>query len=345
MRRPATPAVTALVAAAAVALVATLSGCVPEPAPSATVTTSPKPDPTLTTPPTLTGDAVAPGALPPAVFGGQCPTALSSSDIDDVVGTDMTPYSTDTEASVSNVGGITCMWTGTDAALTVTILPRSGIGAAQLSDAARRQFFQDCDPALFCSWVWEDDDLWVSGTFQFLPNMSQSTVDAWGQDLGDTVAANFAAAREAPWVRDTTGWWPVRECSQVASAVAAELNASVTGATATYPDQPAPGVALADIASHRTWCALTVPGASIPLTVNLFAGEAWFVREAEGDKAFDTQVDGVTGYRLASYDGSASNSFSFTDGVNRVRIDVPGDARASVEDLARAVARAAASGF
>ena len=76
-----------------------------------------------------------------------------------------------------------------------------------------------------------------------------------------------------------------------------------------------------------------------------YAGEAWHARESEADKTFDTRVAGVTGYRLANYDGSPSNSFSLTDGVNRVHIDVPSDAKASVGDIARAVARAAASGF
>jgi hypothetical protein len=345
MRRPAPTAARSLFVVVAVALAVTMSGCVPEPAPTTTATATATSTPTPTPTPTPTGEPVAPGAQPPAVFGGECAAALASTDIDDVVGADMTPYATDTDASIANVGGLNCMWTGTDAALTVSILPRAGIGDAQLPAGAVRQFFQDCDPTLSCSWQWNEGDLWIAGTFQFVAGMTQAKVTAWGQDLGDAIAANHAAQPGAPWVRDKADWWQVRECSAVASAVAKELGGTVKGAAATYPDPPAPGVAMADIASNRTWCELTVPGTSTPLTLNLFAGEAWYVREGEGDKAFDTKVAGITGFRLAAYDGSPSNSFSFTDGVNRVRIDVPADAKASVGDIARAVARAAASGF
>jgi hypothetical protein len=288
---------------------------------------------------------VAPGAQPPAIFGGKCPAALASTDIDNVAGTDMTPYEAETEASVANVGGLNCMWTGTDASLSVSILPRTGLGDAQLPAATAKQYFEDCDPSLSCSWLWNEEDLWISGTFQFIPGMSQSEVTAWGQALGDIIAANHVAQPEALWVRDRTGWWPVRDCTDVAAAVGKELGSTVKGKPAAYPDPPAPGVAMSDIASQRTACQLTVPGATTPLAVFAYAGEAWHARESEADKTFDTRVAGVTGYRLANYDGSPSNSFSLTDGVNRVHIDVPSDAKASVGDIARAVARAAASGF
>lgn len=334
----------ALPALVVAVLAVTLVACAPEPAPTKTPTTTPTSTPAPTPTPTQTGEAIAPGAQPPPVFDGDCAAALSSTDIDDVAGTDMTPYSADTEASIANAGGLTCQWTGTDASLTVSILPRAGIGDAQLPVAAEKQYFQDCDPTLACSWLWDEGDLWIAGTFQFIAGMSQSKVDGWGQELGDTIAANHAKQAAAPWVRDRTGWWPVVDCAQVATAVADALGGKVTGKTATYPDPPAPGVVMGDTAAHLTACALTVPGTSMPLMLYAYAGEAWHVRESEADKAFDTKVDGITGYRLANYDSSPSNSFSFTDGVNRVRIDVPSDAKASVGEIARAVAKAA-SGF
>ena len=233
MRRPAPTAARSLLVAVAVALAVTMSGCVPEPAPTTTATATATPTPTPT--PTATGEAVAPGAQPPAIFGGKCPAALASTDIDNVAGTDMTPYEAETEASVANVGGLNCMWTGTDASLSVSILPRTGLGDAQLPAATAKQYFEDCDPSLSCSWLWNEEDLWISGTFQFIPGMSQSEVTAWGQALGDIIAANHVAQPEALWVRDRTGWWPVRDCTDVAAAVGKELGSTVKGKPAAYP--------------------------------------------------------------------------------------------------------------
>lgn len=335
-----------LLVLAVAALAVALTACVPEPEPVATSTVTPTPTPT----PTFTGTLVAPGAQPPAAFGGDCAAVLTPAQLADVLEVDMTLDSSATDAPIAAAGGLTCTWIGTDAALVVGVFPQAGVGDAALDAQQQKAFFEDCDPTLQCSWQWESDELWAVGTLQFIAGMDRESVDGWGVELGEAIGANWAtltnsAQAPVPWMRDRTGWWPVLDCADVAAAVSDALGAEVTGTAGGYPSALAPARAIADAANHQTACRLTVPGASSPLTLFSFAGEAWHVRESEQDVEYDTQVDGVTGFRLAAYNGAIIDAFSFTDGVNRVHIDVPGDGDASVDDLARAVAAAVASGF
>lgn len=330
---------TALAVAVVVAALS-LSACTGGP-PAATPTHSvsaatPTPTPT----PTVAALQVGPGQKPPVAFGQDCTLALTADDLDDITGIALEPVAAESVGSIGNVGGLGCVWKTDAAAFTLDVLPKAAIGQAQFPDDLVAQYFQDCNAQWVCSWRSETGTLWLSGSFQGIPGMTRESVDTWGQQISDTVAANAVAHPDEQWTRDTTGWWPVLDCNEFGTALAVETGLPIAAAATGYVSSPRPGFVLADVATNASRCIFTTEGRDAALvSISAAAGQAWSVPPTLGDEPVDTGVDEVDAYVDAQYQSGYFAGYTLTDGVNMLSAEVAIGASTPAQDLVQALAR------
>ena len=318
-----------------------LTGCASTTEPTATAT--PTPSATATPSATPSADVIAPGALPPSAFGGSCDGALTSGEVSDIVGQEFSFTETATATTVANVGGLDCLWTAADGVTaSLTVLPRAGIGDATFPEAQHDYYFENCDTQWVCSWEWESDAAWMSGTFHIVPGMTRELVDAWGAALGDLAGDRILA--DADWTRDETGWWTQDDCAAAAAAVTTALGTTLTGEHYGYIDPPKPAILLSDPASNAMSCAMTsASGASF--TIHAVSGGAWAMSEFADAPVIDSPVPGVQvrlDPRFESVDGAG---YFISDGTNSLNLAIMAAGGLPLDDVARAVAEAAASGW
>lgn len=315
-----------------------LTACTAAPVPSETSATAiPTPSRTVET------LQVAPGGIPPVTFGQDCGAALTEGQIADATGMALTFESADSSGTMANVGGLVCVWRGDAATLVVEIIPQAGLGDAVFPTDSEAYYFEDCDPQWVCSFRWEDDALWVAGTFQFAPDMTRENVDAWGSALGDQIGANQTALPDAPWVRDRTGWWPVLDCQNTAAAIGRELGTPLDGEAVSLGDPPSPGHVMAGTAANRTDCGIFEHGSTDALlSVSTAAGMG--ATTPDGFTPVDLGVAGIDAY-AGGPGGFGGEQYYLTDAVNSATIEVRATDTLPADAIAAAVARAAASGF
>ncbi len=329
----------------AAAVVLALAGC-------ATPTDTPPPEPAPTPTPTASATpaaqvrTVGPTEMPPTVFDGDCALALTAEEAVQITGLPFALESSESSGSMANVGGVNCTWHAEPVALRVQIIPQAGLDDAEFPEDSVDYYFEDCDPNWVCGWRWESEDLWIAGSFQFAADMTRESIDAWGSALGAAMGAHFEANPGEPWERDRTGWWDTLDCQAAATAIGDGLGMALAGEQAGYIDPPAAGWVMADIAAHMSDCAISVPdGGDQVVLLHTTAGTGsappeWVLSYTP----VDLGVDGIT----ASTGGRGpygGEQYYLTDGVNTASIEARSTATHSPEQIAAAVARAAASGF
>lgn len=331
-----------LAAVLAAAALLALTGCATAPAAEPTRTTAEsQPTPTATPTPTVETLVVAPGEQPPAVFDGDCAAVIPVDVLSAAVGypiEDVNRREAQWTRSVNGVGGLSCEWRGGR----IEVIPRSGLGEAVLPLEAAEYYFERCEHA--CSWLWETDSLWISGADWATEGRTRAEVDAIGGVLGAAVAQRWEAAGDVIWERDRTGWWPAIECEQLAAAVGDELGAALTGRSAGYGDPPGAATIMSEAAMASTSCDLS-SGDEPVAVVRTHAGQAWSVPSAFAAQLVDLDVDGVEAYTGVPAAFIPGETYELTDGVNLVTAEVSTQREWAAEQIATALAAAAASGF
>ena len=326
----------------ALSVVLALTGCAPAESngPTSTPVAASSPTPT----PTSTAEAliVGPAELPPQVFDGDCATAIEAAalaqalgySVDEVRGRDMK-----SSEGIRSAGGLSCEWDGGR----IDIVPRDGLGDAELPAAMSDYYFVTCDWA--CAWVWETDSLWITGADWRIDGRTRAEVDALGSAVGPHIAERWESTGEQPWTRDRTGWLPEIECDAMAAAVGEQLGGTLIGAEASYHDPPGAAVTLTDIASNASWCVLSAEGRMLA-SVHVSGGRAWSTPTDPDAASVDLGVPGIESYESAGFGYIRGASYELTDGISVIRADVLNDhPEWTADQLVTAVAAAAASGF
>jgi hypothetical protein len=232
--------------------------------------------------------------------------------------------------AINNVGGLVCEWRGGDVSGEVTIIPKAGLEGASLPAAEADYYFERCDWG--CSWEADSADLWISGYASDLPDLGRAEADRIGAEIAAAIAANAAAAG-VDWQLDRMQWWPAQGCETLAAELTTHLGGPVASQDAGYHDPPSAATALADIASHRTWCAFEVDGRQIALAV-FESGAAWDVPMADLGEAVDLGVPKVEAF-LSSQGGYLGGQvYEATDGVNAMTVEIAPDSGWVSDELA-----------
>ncbi|MGL4256910.1 MAG: hypothetical protein ACRCSL_11300 [Microbacterium sp.] len=290
---------------------------------------------------------IGPAEMPPVVFGSDCAKVLSADELSEVVGADLGPGDRDSAYDVTaNAGGLSCEWTGPNGEwVFVDVIPQAGLGGTEIPADAAAFYFDECKWAGgSCSWQGGDDSVWLGISFSGITGIAHDAAVGWGDDLGKRILVNHAAAAAEPWTRDRTGWWPTLDCATIAEALGAQLGATLVGEPYGYEDLPSPGALLVDEATGRSDCALH--GADGEHVVRVVTspglGAVFSVPDAE---PVDSGVPGISmlDYGADIYGGA--QSFRVTDGVNRVDMGASGSTLGTAQEIATAVAAAAASDF
>lgn len=328
----------ALAAAAMLAVLTAVVGCAAE--------SDPPVDPTPTTMPTPAPTAeaivVGPAEAAPQVFGGDCGAAIDLAVLTEASGytvAEVTKPDMQWSAGVLSAGGLSCEWEGGQ----LDIVPRAGLGDARLPAGEYEYYFVNCDWA--CAWVWETDDLWISGSDWAVQGRTRAQLDAIGAEVGAHIAERWESRDEHPWTRDRAGWLPVLECDAMASAVGQQLGAQVTAQPAGYHDPPYPVRAITDIASHTSWCALSL-GDRMFAEVRSSAGEGWDAPRDVSAARVELGIPGISAYPAGEWGYLLGAPYQLTDGINVTYATVDdSDLEWSEQQIITAIAAAAASGF
>ena len=325
-------------ALAALAVLGTLTACAPaQGAASPTPVASPAATPTPT--PTPAVALVEAGTLPPGVFGGDCGVAVPAGVLaaaTGIEGIEVTVRDVKWTRAINNVGGLVCEWRGGNVSGEVTIVPKAALEGAALPAAEAHFYFGACDWG--CSWETDSADLWISGYATDLPDRGRAEADRIGAEIAAGIAANAAAAN-VDWQLDRTRWWPAQGCETLAAELTAHLGRPVAAQAAAYHDPPSAATALADIASHRTWCAFEIDGRQIAVAV-FESGAAWDVPWADLGEVVDLGVPGVEAFRSTQGGYLGGQVYEATDGVNAMTVEVAPDSGWGAEDLATVFAAA-----
>lgn len=317
-----------------------LTACAAPEEPVASPTSSPSATPT----PTPEVLIVAGGEKPPPVFGGDCAAALTAEQISRVLGGSFQLVEAEFLPAIANVGGISCKWTGATGSVQVQILPRTMLAGTSFSADEAEYYFEECSPTWVCGWQNDDAMLWAGGGFQ-TAGMSRATVDSWGAELSALIAAANEKMIGEAWIRDVSDWWPLLDCSEVASRLGTELGARFSGESIGYVDPPIPGLILADQASRDSACSVAVQGTSErPIELHSTPGAAWDFATTEGPE-IATGVTVITARIDEGYQSIDSIAYTLTDGTNLLWATVPTTADWSDEEALTAIAQAAASGW
>lgn len=328
----------ALIVGAALGLA--LTGCTPSP----NVSTTPEALPSATATPTVEPVVIGPTDTPPVAFGGDCSKVLAPEQIADATGLSLElQVSSANEGTSANVGALWCAWEGPEGrAVRLTIIPQAGLDGTTFPADSMKYYFEDCDADWVCAWQGGNDSIWIGLSFQSVPDMTRQSVDAWGAALGEQIMAHHSTAGDEAWIRDRNGWWPTVDCDQVAESVGAQLGLALSGEQVGYIDPPAHGHVMADLASRYSVCSLSTSDGAGMAVLSLTAGTA---SSSPSSPSIELGIPGVTaattdaGYYL---DG---DGFALTDGTNLVWLEAASSGERSPQQIATAVAAAAASGF
>ena len=322
---------------AALAVLGVLTACAPTAQPGATATPDPVPSGEAAPTPALTIQIVAGGQAPPAVFGGDCAVALPAAGLIAATGIDgieVTRRDQTWTRSIDNVGGLVCEWQGDGVSGNVTILPKVGLGGAELPAEVSDAYFGPCD--WNCSWQWESADFSVMGYSSDLADRGREEADRIGAEVGMGIASRTAEAGLG-WQRDSARWWPAADCADLATQLGSHLGAVVTAEEAGYHDPPSPATILADIASHRTWCGFSTEGRQLALAV-FESGVAWDLPWAGLGQPVDLGVPGVQAFSSTQGGYLGGEVYEATDGVNGMNVEIAPDSGWSPHELAALIA-------
>jgi hypothetical protein len=334
IRRPA--AVLALAVALALTGCATQTGAEEPVDPAASATPTPTPTPELL--------VVADGDQPPLLFGGDCTQALDPAAIDAANGVQgATVPASDPPAggTLANAGGISCPWTAGGVTGVINILPKQGLDGAELTADEHDWRFVECEWG--CEWLWESDDLWISGYSNDLPQAGREEADRRAGVIGADIPSRLDSA-DVAWERAKDEWWPAMTCPELAAVVGAKLDADVSAEPAYSPDPPLGAYALADVASNKTWCTLTTAGTEFAV-LGLEAGTAWGSPSNEQLTPVEVTTPGVTASSMPLVFPTAGTTYELTDGVNVARLDALESSPWSSDELLTALAELVASDF
>ena len=332
-----------LAAVLAVATVIALAGCATAPA-AKPDPTPPAPTPTPTPTPTTTVESmvVGPAESPPVAFGGDCTRVLEPDDIAEVMGMSVEPATSEPDPVLgANVGSLWCSWASPQGSVRLTVIPQAGLDGATFPADSVKYYFEDCDTDWVCGWQGGDSSIWIGMALSH-PEMTRESVDAWGSALGERITGNHEAVRDEPWVRDRTGWWPTFTCEQIAAAVGAQLGAEVTGEFVGYIDPPAPGMVMADVASRHVQCMVSAPQ---DVGIAVLSTRAGTAASAPASPAVALGIPGITAATISAGYYLGGQGFSITDGTNVVWLEAASAGGWSEQQIATAIAAAAASGF
>ncbi|KRB38484.1 hypothetical protein [Microbacterium sp. Root180] len=318
-----------------------LTGCA-TPAPVETPAASSPAEPT----PTIEPVVIGPAEMPPVAFGGDCAKVLTTDDLFEVTGIefalqDGVEDNPVTDNVVANVGGLECSWAGGDSEVYLDTIPQAGLDGTRFPHV--EDYFEECDRvAPGCGWYQSGDALWTSVYFA-TPGVTREQADVWGEELGRRVAENHTATAAEPWTRDRSGWWPVFDCAQIAAAVNAQAgDALLVGEVDGF--RGGPGPEMAREASRETQCTLTSPEGAEIVRMTTRAGVGDVSDSSTTMTPVDSGVPGIS-MSLGGDEGGGTEWYVLSDGVNTVRLSASASALNSPEELALAVAAAAASGF
>lgn len=331
------------IAAAAVGFV--LTGCASN-ATTATPGSSAEPAATPSPTPTIEPIVVGPAEMPPLVFGGDCGKALTTADLFEAVGVEFQPDFRDEDTAViANVGGLRCTWREPGGGTVyLNTIPQAGLDGTVFPADEVDTYFVECPTTMsLCAWQDAGEPLWTSVTFASVPGMTRELVDGWGERLAQRVTENHAATAAEPWTRDRTGWWPAFDCEQIANAVAARSAAPVVlGEVDGF--RPAPGQVMAIRASRETNCGLSTTEGTAAAQITAWSGMGALTHVTEPTTPVESGAPGISMFRLEDA-GSDSERYVLSDGVNAVLISVYEEWVDVPEQLAVAIAAAAASDF
>ncbi|MET0735139.1 MAG: hypothetical protein ABWY55_05765 [Microbacterium sp.] len=334
IRRPA--ALLALALTLAIALTACASAAPPDASPSVTpsITSTPTPSPT---PEVL---VIAGGEKPPTVFGDDCAAALDAGVIAAVHGLESVRISP--IGGSANVGGLSCKWEAADVMGYVSIITQRALGDAELSTDNTRWRFEECGWG--CEWLWESDELWISGYSTDLPQVGRAEADRRGDIIGAGIVDRHLALGEVAWDRDTARWWPAMKCADLAAIVGARLDAPVTGDETGYHDPPLAETVISDIATRQTWCTFAIEGV-VFASARLMPGMAWSTPSSEYTAPYPIDVTGITGYIYSAPGYLGGTAFSLRTDVNEIGIEVAESSPWGDADLVAVFAELAAGDF
>ncbi|WP_203581745.1 hypothetical protein [Microbacterium hibisci] len=315
-----------------------LTACAPGAQPESTATSVPTadPEPAPSPTPTPTPTVVPAGHRPPQVFGGDCAVAVPAEALTAATGISgivVTPRDHPWMRSIGNVGGLACEWRAEGVSGDVTVLPKRALDGAALPAAEADFYFGACDWG--CSWRGESDDLVITGYSSDLAARGRDEADRIGAAITAGIVARVDAAG-LNWQLDRAQWWTTQQCDDVAARLGVRLGATVTAQAAGYHDPPGAATALADIASHRTWCAFESDGRQLALAT-LDSGAAWDVPAAGLGRSVDLTVPGVTSYVSDQGGYLGGQVYEATGGVNAMTVEVATDAPWPVQELATAL--------
>jgi hypothetical protein len=335
---PVRPSPLAVVGTGLAALVIALTGCTP--APLTPPRTASSAEATPTPAPSITPLVIGAAEMPPVAFDGDCAKALTSADIAEVTGTDLSPSASDDfDPSNENVGGLRCSWGDTNQSLRIGVIPRPALDGLEMPADLAGLYFQECGTWV-CSWQGGDDAIWIAISFQLGSEMTRVNVDEWGAALGERIIDRHAASEAAPWERDRTGWWPEFACEDIAGPIGDQLGLALVGTPLPHEHLPAPEQTMAMTATRRTYCDVAGADGDPHFTVSTRAGVGGSLRVPPDIDAapVDLGVPGITA-QVAN-----DSWFPLSDGVNQAEVYVF-ETTGEPHDIAAAVAAAAASGF
>jgi hypothetical protein len=331
-----------LAAAVLATAVLMLAGCAtPSTQPEQTAAAAPAPDATPSTTPSSEVRVVGAAERPPAAFSGDCEAAISAAELGEALGYEVIGYTARDlrwTRSISAAGGLSCEWEGGR----LDIIPRAGLGEAELQPGSQTYYFGACDYA--CAWVWEDESLWVSGSSWGAEGRTREEADAAAASVGPAVAESWRSSDDL-WARDRTGWLPILTCDDIAAAVGEQLGSDVTAAEAGYHDPAGAATEIADAASRMAWCSLSDDDGEAFVVVRADAGIAWDVPWEGLGEPIDLGIPGIDSFVKDKGGYTVWRVYELTDGVNGVSAEVSNEGRWSEQQIATAVAAAAASDF
>lgn len=309
------------------------SAAAPEPEQGADAAPSPTPTPDVR--------LIGAGERPPMVFAGDCEAAISPDELGQALGYEVIGFTARSESwtrAVNSAGGLSCEWEGGR----LDIMPRAGLGDAELRPGSYAYYFGACEDT--CSWVWENESVWISGASWGAAGRTREEADAAAASIGPTVAERWTATNDL-WERDRTGWLPVLTCDDIAAAVGEQLGSDLTAAEAGYHDPAGAAVEIGDAAARMAWCSLSDDDGVAFAVVRTDAGIAWDVPWEGQGKPIELGVPGIDSFVKDRGGYSPWRVYELTDGVNVVTAEVDDEARWSEQQIATAIAVAAASDF
>lgn len=322
-----------------------LTGCAtaePEAAPAASSTPTPTPTPTME--PIVIG----PAEMPPVVFDGDCEKVATTEELTDTIGVELEPHVRESEFDATlTLGGLSCEWNGPNGELIfVGVIPQTGLDGAEIPADLAEFYFGECTWAGgSCSWQGSNESVWVGISFSGISGMTHDAAVGWGDELGQRVLENHAAEAAESWVRDRAGWWPALDCGTIADAVGAQLGAPLVGEPYGFEHVPVPGQLLAIQAVGHADCSLDGPDGEPVVRVSTWPGlgASFSVPDAE---PVDSGVPGISMLDYGANEwGGTAREYRLTDGVNRAGVSASDSSVGTQQEIAAAVAAAAASDF